>query len=41
MHLPLWAMGALLVGVLFDLPAFYLFMAVLLAGALVALTGGV
>ncbi len=38
-HIPAWALGALIVGVLFDLPAFWLAMAVIGAGVLSALIG--
>lgn len=38
-HIPLWAMGALVIGVLFDLPAFNIFVAVLGAGVLSMLMG--
>jgi dolichol kinase len=38
-HIPMWAMGALVVAVLFDLPAFWVALSVIGAGVLTALLG--
>ncbi len=39
MHIPLFVIGSLVIGVLLDLPAFWLAMAVIGAGLLAALGG--
>jgi hypothetical protein len=38
-HIPAWALGALVVSVLFDLPAFWVLMSVIGAGLLSAWMG--